>query len=68
MSVLLTFTGSEWNSPDHAVGYGTAIPSPSTLLSNMVTHQYYYQEAGQDIDVVFCVGRIVPCVALQEFH
>ena len=53
MSVLLTFTGSEWNSPDHAVGYGTAIPSPATKLSDMVTNQFYFQEAGGDVDVVF---------------
>ncbi len=53
MSVLLTYSGSEWNSPDHAAGYGTAIPSPATKLSDMVTNSYYFQEAGGDIDVVF---------------
>ena len=53
MSVLLTYSGSEYTTPDHAVGYGTTIPSPATKLSDMVTNQFYFQEAGGDVDVVF---------------
>ena len=50
MTTQLTYTGAEYTTPDHTVGYGTAIGTPSTKLSNMVTNQYYYQEAGGDID------------------
>ena len=53
MSTQLTFTGGEYTTPDHTSGYGTAISNPATLLSNMVTNQYYFQEAGGDIDVIF---------------
>ena len=53
MSTQLTFTGAESTTPDHTSGYGTAISNPATLLSNMVTNQYYFQEAGGDIDVIF---------------
>ena len=53
MSTQLTFTGGEFTTPDHTSGYGTAISNPATLLSNMVTNQYYFQEAGGDIDVIF---------------
>ena len=53
MSTQLSYTGAEHTTPDHAAGYGTAISNPGTLLSNMVTNQYYFQEAGGDVDVVF---------------
>ena len=53
MSTQLTFTGGEYTTPDHTSGYGTAISNPATLLSNMVTNQYYFQEVGNDIDVIF---------------
>ena len=53
MSTQLTFTGGEFTTPDHTSGYGTSIANPATLLSNMVTNQYYFQEAGGDIDVIF---------------
>lgn len=53
MSIQLSYTGSEYTTPDHAVGYGTAISDPSTFLSNMVTSQLYFQEAGGDVDVIF---------------
>ena len=51
-STQLTFTGGDWTSPSHTAGYGTAIPSPSTVLSGMITGQLYYKENG-DTDVVF---------------
>ena len=51
-STQLTFTGGEWTSPSHTAGYGTAIPSPSTVLSGMITGQLYFKENG-DTDVVF---------------
>ena len=35
-----------------SLGYGTATPNPATLLSSMVTNQYYYQELGGDVDVI----------------
>jgi hypothetical protein len=53
MSVQLNWTGAEYTTPDHSLNYGTTISSPATLLSGMVTNQYYFQEAGGDIDVVF---------------
>ena len=53
MSTQLTYTGGEYTTPDHTAGYGTAIANPSTLLSSMVTNQYYFREAGRDIDVIF---------------
>ena len=55
MSVQLSYLGTEYTTPDHAVGYGTAISTPATLLSNMVANQLYFQEAsgGGDVDVVF---------------
>ena len=53
MSTPLTYTGAEYTTPDHTAGYGTAISSPATLLSGMVTNQYYFQELGQETDVVF---------------
>ena len=52
MSTQLTYTGAEWTSPDHSAGYGTAIPSPSTVLSGMITGQLYFKENG-DTDVIF---------------
>ena len=53
MSVQLSYLGTEYTTPDHAVGYGTAISTPATFLSNMVTNQLYFQEASGDVDVVF---------------
>ena len=53
MSTQLTYSGGQYISPDMTAGYGVAISTPSTLLSNMVTNQYYYQEVGGDVDVVF---------------
>ena len=53
MSILLDFTGSQYTTPDHATSFGTAIANPSTLLSGLVSNQYYFQEAGGDIDVIF---------------
>ena len=50
-STQLTFTGGEWTSPSHTAGYGTAIPSPSTVLSGMISGQFYIKENG-DTDVV----------------
>ena len=52
MSTQLTYLGSEYTTPDHTQGYGTAIPSPSTVLSGMITGQLYYKENG-DTDVIF---------------
>ena len=51
MSTQLTYLGSEYTTPNHTQGYGTAIPSPSTVLSGMMTGQLYYKEYG-DTDVV----------------
>jgi hypothetical protein len=51
MSTQLTYTGAEYTTPDHSAGYGTAIPSPSTVLSGMITGQLYYKEHG-DTDVI----------------
>ena len=48
MSVALSFLGTEWTSPDHAIGFGTAINNPSTALSSMITGQLYYQEGAGD--------------------
>jgi hypothetical protein len=53
MSVALSFLGTEWTSPDHAIGFGTAITNPSTALSSMITGQLYYQEGSGDIDIIF---------------
>jgi len=53
MSVQLSYTGSEYVTPDHAAGYGTAIGDPANFLSNMVASQHYYQEAAGEIDVIF---------------
>lgn len=52
MSTQLTYTGAEYTTPDHTAGYGTAIPSPSTVLSGMVSGQLYFKENG-DTDVIF---------------
>jgi hypothetical protein len=52
MSTQLTYLGSEYTTPDHTQGYGTAYGSPSTVLSGMITGQLYYKENG-DTDVVF---------------
>ena len=51
MSTQLTYSGAEYTTPDHSAGYGTAIPSPSTVLSGMITGQLYYKEYG-DTDVI----------------
>ena len=61
MSTQLTYTGGEYTTPDHTAGYGTAIANPSTLLSGMVTSQYYFREAGGDIDVVFVSAESFLC-------
>ena len=52
MSTQLTYLGSEFVTPSHTQGYGTAIPSPSTVLSGMITGQLYFKENG-DTDVIF---------------
>ena len=52
MSTQLTYTGGEYTTPDHTSGFGTALPNPSSLLSSMITNQFYFQELGGDIDVV----------------
>ena len=51
MSTQLTYTGAEYTTPDHTAGYGTAISSPSTVLSGMITGQLYYQEFGDTDDI-----------------
>ena len=53
MSTALSYTGSEYTTPDHAVSFGTAIANPSTLLTSMITNQYYFQEVGGDVDVIY---------------
>ena len=53
MSTQLTFSGAEYITPDLTAGFGVPIANPSTLLSSMVTNQYYFREAGGDIDVIF---------------
>ena len=53
MSVQLSYLGTEYTTPDHGAGFGTAISTPATFLSNMVTGQLYFQEAAGDVDVVF---------------
>ena len=53
MSTPLTHTGEQFVTPDHSNGFGTSISNPATLLSGMVTNQYYFQELGQESDVVF---------------
>ena len=53
MSIPLSYTGSEWTSPDHASGYGTSISNPSTFLSDMASNGLYYQEGAGEIDVIF---------------
>ena len=53
MSTQLTFSGGEFITPDVTAGFGIPIANPSTLLSSMVTNQYYFREAGGDIDVIF---------------
>ena len=65
MSVALSYLGTEWNSPDHAIGYGTSY-DPATLLSNMVTSQQYFQEGAGDIDVVFVKGGDKYMIALYK--
>ena len=52
MSTQLTYTGGEYTTPDHTAGFGTAIPNPSTLLSSMVTNQYYFQELSGEVDTI----------------
>ena len=53
MSTQLTFSGAEYITPDVTAGFGIPIANPSTLLSSMVTSQYYFREAGGDIDVIY---------------
>ena len=67
MSVLLTYSGSEYTTPDHAAGYGTAIPSPSTLLSDMVTNQLYQKEVGGDIDVLYTSAETYLVSSFKSF-
>ena len=52
MSVQNPWDGSVYVTPDHAVGYGSSLSNPATMLSGMVTNQWYYQELGGDIDVI----------------
>ena len=66
MSVALSFLGTEWTSPDHAIGFGTAITNPSTALSSMITGQLYYQEGSGDIDVIFVKGGDKYMIALYK--
>ena len=53
----LTYLGSEFITPSHSQGYGTAISSPSTVLSGMITGQLYFKENG-DTDVIFLNAEI----------
>ena len=65
MSVALSYLGTEYNTPDHAVGYGTSY-DPATLLSSMVTSQQYFQEGTGDIDVIFVKGGDKFMIALYK--
>ena len=53
MSTQNVWDGSVYLTPDMVPGYGQLISSPATVLSDMVTNQYYMQEVGGDVDVVF---------------
>ena len=66
MSTQLTYLGSEYTTPDHTQGYGTAIPSPSTALSGMITGQLYFKENG-DTDVVFLSAENFPLSIYKSF-
>ncbi len=69
MSTQNPWDGSVYVTPDHAVGYGTAISNPGTLLSGMVTNQYYYQEAsGPDVDVVFISAESLLISCFKTFQ
>ena len=67
MSTQLTYTGGEYITPDHTAGYGTAIPNPATLLSSMVTNQFYLQELGGDVDVVAISAESFLCSFFESF-
>ena len=53
MTTPLTWTGEQFTTPDHSPNMGTSISNPATLLAGMVTNQYYFQELGNETDVVF---------------
>ena len=75
-STPLSYLGTEWVSPDHSSGMGTSISNPATLLSTMIQNQYYFQELGQESDVVFlsaesyllsCFKTLTMMKAMQQF-
>ena len=61
MSQINDFSGNYYITPDHPVGYGTAISNPATTLSNMVANGIYFQEIGGEVDVVLinCEGYLI---------
>ena len=52
MSTINTFSGAFYISPDHPVGYGTAISDPAGTLADMVQNGIYFREVGGEVDVV----------------
>ena len=61
MSQINDFSGNYYITPDHPVGYGTAISNPATTLSNLVANGIYFQEIGGEVDVVLinCEGYLI---------
>ena len=51
MTTINTFNGAFFLTPDHPVGYGTAISDPAGTLADMVQNGIYFREIGES-DVV----------------
>ena len=63
MSIQNPYDGSVFVSPEHQVGFGSAISTPAARLTNMVTNGIYYEEVSatgaEDVLLVNCENYLV---------
>ena len=63
MSIQNPFDGSVFVTPEHQIGFGSAISTPATRLQNMVANGVYYEEVSatgaEDVLLVNCENYLV---------
>ena len=54
------YDGSLYLTPDHPVGYGTAISDPAGTLADLVQNGIYFREVGEvDVVLINCEGYLI---------
>ena len=63
MSIQNPYDGSVFVTPEHQVGFGSAISTPATRLQNMVANGVYYEEVSatgaEDVLLLNCENYLV---------